>query len=469
MNAPIDYDSLDLAQIRMPPHSLEAEQSVIGGLLIAGHHLDGVSEILSTEDFYQPQHRRIFDAMVSLAADSKPVDLTTVAAALSSTGDLDRIGGVIYLAEMARGTPSASNIRAYASAVRERSALRNLIVVGQQIAESGYEPDGKKSIELIDAAQAAVIALGDQGRTDGITPIKDRLRNVVAEWQRRSDVGGMVGLSTGFEALDKRTHGLNAGDLIILAARPSMGKTALAMNIVESVAVDQGKPVLVFSLEMTAEQLLDRMASSVGRIPYDLIRTGNVFKVPEYDCKAMPTVSRIKDAPLHIDDRPALTIPQMRATARRIHKQTPLSLIVVDYLQLARAKAESRVMEVTQISQGLKAIAKELGVPVLALSQLSRAVEQRSDKRPGNADLRDSGAIEQDADVIWFIYRDEVYNESTKQRGVAEILCTKQRNGPIGSDYLATRLEQCRFENLAQGWTPPAEEPAPKKRGGFEY
>jgi replicative DNA helicase len=466
MNAPADYD---LAQLRIPPNSLEAEQSVIGGLLIAGHHFDSVTEILTAEDFYHPQHRQTFAAMAALAADNKPIDLTTVVTALSSSGDLDRIGGVIYLAEIARGTPSASNIRAYASAVRERATLRNLILVGQQIAESGFEPDGKKSIELIDAAQAAVIALGDQGRTDGITPIKDHLRNLVAEWQRRSDAGGLVGLSTGFEALDARTNGLSPGDLIILAARPSMGKTALAMNIAENVAVHQGKPVLVFSLEMTAEQLLDRMASSVGKIPYDLIRTGNVFKVPEYECRAMPTISRIRDAPLHIDDRPALTIPQMRATARRVHKQTPLSLIVVDYLQLARAKAESRVMEVTQISQGLKALAKELGVPVLALSQLSRAVEQRADKRPGNADLRDSGAIEQDADVIWFIYRDEVYNTSTKQRGVAEILCTKQRNGPVGSDFLATLLEQCRFDNLARGWTPPVEEEKPKRRGGFDY
>jgi replicative DNA helicase len=263
---------------------------------------------------------------------------------------------------------------------------------------------------------------------------------------------------------------LSAGDLIILAARPSMGKTALAMNIAENVAVHQKKTVLVFSLEMTAEQLMDRMAASIGDIPYELIRSGKVFEHPDHSFKASPAISLLKDAPLFIDDRPALSIPQVRASARRIHKQSPLSLIVVDYLQLMRAKAESRVMEVTQISQGLKALAKELGVPVLALSQLSRAVETRAEKRPVNSDLRDSGAIEQDADVIMFIYRDEVYNEQSKYAGIAEIRCTKQRNGPIGDDYLRAQLDRCRFTNLAAGWTKPEEEKEqPKFKRGFDY
>lgn len=462
MNYP---DELDIAQLKILPQSLEAEQSVIGGLLISGAHFDSVSEIVGAEDFYHPQHRHVFTAMTGLAADNKPVDLTTVAAALSAAGDLDRIGGLIYLAEMARSTPSTSNIRAYASVVRERAVLRQLIIVGQEIAESGFEPEGKKSIELIDQAQAAVIALGD--RDMGVMRTNNQvLREVVDDIDRlyNSD-DTLTGISTGFAALDARTDGLQRGDLIILAARPSMGKTTLAMNIVEH-NILAGNAVMVFSMEMTHAQLTKRSIASIGEIPFSEVRTGKLQS--ENWAKLSAAVSLLKDKPLHIDDRPALTIPQIRASARRIHKQAPLSLIVIDYLQLARAKAESRVMEVTQISQGLKALAKELNIPVLALSQLSRAVEQRSDKRPGNADLRDSGAIEQDADVIWFIYRDEVYNEETKWKGAAEILNTKQRNGPIGMDILATRLDQCRFENLSREWIRPIDEPKQQRRGGFD-
>ncbi len=465
MNSSADYD---VAQLKLPPHSLEAEQSVLGALMIANDSWDKIADMLTADDFYRPEHRIIFQRMAQLVEANQPIDIVTLPDALTHADELDRAGGFVYLAEIARNTPSAANIRAYAIAVRERATLRKMIQVGQEIADAGYNPDGRRAAELIDEAQAAVFTLSESGASVGRDlRCEVHLRSLLDEWQRRSECDGLIGLSTGFDALDRRTNGLNPGDLIILAARPSMGKTSLAMNIAEHVAVDQKKPVLVFSMEMTAEQLLDRMAASVGRIPYDLIRTGKVFGHDEYDSRILPTVNTINSAPLFIDDRPALTIAQMRATARKEHKRNPLGLIVVDYLQLARAKAESRVMEVTYISQGLKALAKELRVPVLALSQLNRSVDSRSDKRPNNSDLRDSGAIEQDADVIWFIYRDEVYNETSPQKGVAEIICTKQRNGPTGTDYLATNLAQCRFDDLARGYAPP--EQTPPVRRSFEY
>lgn len=465
MNTPADYD---IAQLKLPPHSLEAEQSIIGGLLIADRNFDAISECVDESDFYRSEHRMIFREMAKLADAGQPHDIVTIAAVLTATGELDRIGGFAYLAEVARNTPSTSNLRAYARAVRERAVLRRLIIVGQDIADSAYHANGRKSAELIDDAQAAVIALSETGNDEQDLHCASHLKNLAQEWQRRADCEGLIGLSTGFEALDQRTNGLNAGDLIILAARPSMGKTSLAMNIVEHIVLDEKKPVLVFSMEMNAEQLLDRMAASVGKIPYSLIRNGKVFGHSEYDAHVLPTISRLKTAPLYIDDRAALTIAQIRSRARKLHKRESLGLIVVDYLQLAKARAESRVMEVTAISQGLKALAKELRVPVLALSQLNRAVDSRSDRRPNNSDLRDSGAIEQDADVIWFIYRDEVYNENSPRKGFAEIICTKQRNGPTGTDYLAVNLDRCRFDNLTQGYTPTTA-PTSSGRKSYEY
>jgi replicative DNA helicase len=279
----------------------------------------------------------------------------------------------------------------------------------------------------------------------------------------------LVGLSTGYKDIDRRTSGLCSGDLIIVAGRPSMGKTTFAMNIAENVSVSQGKPVLVFSMEMTKIQLLDRCASSIGGIPFELIRNGKALDDAQFSHGLIPAAARIKQAPLYIDQRGALTVLQIRAAARKLHKRIPLSLIVVDYLQLARAKAESRVHEVTAISQGLKALAKELNIPVIALSQLSRKCEERSDKRPNNSDLRDSGAIEQDADVIFMLYRDEVYNPDTKFRGIAEINCTKQRNGPIGKDILISRLDLCRFEDTPHEYRPPVDEPKKRKGGGLDY
>jgi replicative DNA helicase len=464
-----DYD--DVAALKMPPHSTEAEQAVIGGLLIATNAFDAITDLVAEADFFRIEHRTAFAAIAHLAEAGKPHDAVTVCDMLSATDQLDRAGGFAYLLDLAKNTPSAANIRAYACAVRERATLRNLITAGQAIADSGFSPDGRSAAELIDEAQAVVIALGDTGSAEQDLHCASRMKNLITEWERRAACDGLVGLSTGFSALDQRTNGLGAGNLIILAARPSMGKTSLVMNIAEHCAVTENKPALVFSMEMTAEELLDRMAAAVGKIPYELIRTGKVFGHPDHDSRIIPALGRIKSAPLYIDDRAGLTIAQMRSAARRVHRQSPLSLIVVDYLQLAvgkvRSKTDNREQEISGISRGLKALAKELKCPVIALSQLNRNVENRANKRPVNSDLRDSGAIEQDADVIWFIYRDEVYNEDSHDKGIAEILCTKQRNGALGVDRLATNLAHCRFENLSAGYQPREHEPAPRKQRGF--
>lgn len=468
---PTGYD--DIAGLKIPPHSVEAEQSVLGGLMIDAGAWDRLDGILSAEDFYRAEHRLIFAAVSQLAAAGSPVDPITLADILSHAGTLDQAGGIGYLAEMAAKIPSAANIRAYATAVRDRSRLRALITAGNEIADAGYNADGRPVADLIDDAQQRVMALGAQSQDGGDLHCSSRFANLIAEWERRAACDGLVGLSTGFEALDRRTNGLGDGNLVILAARPSMGKTALAMNIAEHVAVVEKKPVLVFSMEMSTEELLDRVAASLGRIPYELIRTGQVFENPEHSAKVMPCVARLKAAPLYIDDRSSLTVQQMRTTARKLHAKAPLRLVVVDYLQLAgstaRGRSDTREQEVSAIARGLKSLAKELGCPVIALSQLNRNVEQRTDKRPVNADLRDSGAIEQDADTIWFIYRDEVYNEDSPEKGIAEIITRKLRNGQPGTDRIASNLAMCRFENLARGYEPPPQPERAPRRGGFEY
>jgi len=456
-------DEIDLAQLRTPPHSLEAEQSVIGGLLIPGSDLDSVSDLVGENDFYHPAHRIIFRRMVDLANAGKPIDITTTAGSLSAD-EMERIGGFIYLADIARSTPSTANIRAYAAAVKERSSLRALIRAGGEIAELAYDAGGRTSIDLIDEAQRLVLAIDDRNEETTDTHVSASFRDYVAELERRAACDGLAGLSTGFPDLDKRTNGLMGGDLIILAGRPSMGKTALAMNIAEHAAINEGKGVLVFSMEMSRVQLIDRMVASVGKIPFSLLRSGEVFG-SDYNHLITPTASRIKSSKLYIDERGALTVQQMRSAARRLHKKQPLSLIVVDYLQLARAKAENRVNEITAVSQGLKALAKELNVPVIALSQLSRKCEEQK-RRPISSDLRDSGSIEQDADAIFLMYRDEFYNEDSRDKGMAEIHCTKLRNGDPGIDWLQSNLAMCRFQNLAAPYQPRITETT---KAGFAY
>lgn len=445
----------DLARIKMQPHSIEAEQSVLGGLLLASDAWDAVAETVSASDFYRPDHRLIFRQIAKLADDAEPVDVITVADKLSANGELDAAGGLAYLAELASNTPSASNIRAYAQVVRERASLRKLIEAAQEIAESGFNPEGRNSEELIDEAERLIMQIAEQGpKAGGPREVNPLLQSALERIDElfHSD-GDITGLTTGFTDLDGMTSGLQPSDLVIVAGRPSMGKTSFAMNLVENAVLKQSKPILVFSMEMPAEQLIIRMLSSVGKIDQTRIRNG---KLEEDDwSKLGRAVNKLKDVPLYIDDTPALTPTELRSRARRVARENggELGMIMIDYLQLMQVagSSEGRTAEISEISRNLKAIAKEFTCPVVALSQLNRSLEQRPNKRPVNSDLRESGAIEQDADVIMFIYRDEVYNEDSPDKGVAEIIIGKQRNGPIGTCRLAFVGQFTRFENLARG------------------
>jgi replicative DNA helicase len=447
-----DYDG-DVARIKMQPHSIEAEQSVLGGLLLSSDGWDSVAEAVAAEDFYRPDHRLIFRHVARLAEASEPVDVITVADKLQASGELEAAGGLAYLTELAEGTPSASNIRAYAQVVSERANVRRLIQAAQEIAESGFNPEGRSADELIDAAERRIMQIAEQGpKAGGPQTINPLLQGALTRIEELFQSGGdITGLSTGYLDLDRLTSGLQRSDLVIVAGRPSMGKTSFAMNLVEHAALHQERPVLVFSMEMPAEQLIMRMLSSIGRINQSKVRNG---KLDQEDWpKLSGAVGKLKDVPLYIDDTPALTPTEVRSRARRVVREHgDLAMIMVDYLQLMQiaGSSEGRTAEISEISRNLKAIAKEFGCPVVALSQLNRSLEQRPNKRPVNSDLRDSGAIEQDADVILFIYRDEVYNEDSPDKGVAEIIIGKQRNGPIDTVRLAFIGEYTRFENLAR-------------------
>jgi len=437
---------------KAPPHSLEAEQSVLGGLMLANDAWFNVAELVSASDFYRTPHQFIFEALADLAANDDPLDVVTVSQRLQAKGLLDRVGGMAYLAELSEGTPGASNVLAYARIVREQSTLRQLIGAAQRIAESAFAQDGRPSQELLDQAEQEVFRIAENRLKDSEpmelkTLLPAAVKRVETLFSTRSAV---TGLPTGFDDLDKKTAGLQPSDLIIVAGRPSMGKTAIAMNMVEHACMDDHGAVLVFSMEMPAEQLVMRLLSSLGRIDQTRMRTGDMR---EDDWPRFTSaVSQLKDKPLYIDDTPALTPNELRTRARRVaRKANGLALIVVDYLQLMRGSgnSENRTNEISEISRSLKAIAKEMRCPLVALSQLNRSLEQRTDKRPVMADLRESGAIEQDADVILFVYRDEVYNENSEDKGVAEIIIGKQRNGPIGKVRLSFLGTLTKFENLA--------------------
>lgn len=446
-------DDPELGSIKMPPHSLEAERSVLGGLLLSDDAWDAVAELVGSDDFYRPEHRLIYRNMARLAEAREPIDPVTVAEALNGSGELETVGGFAYLAELARDTPSASNIRAYATVVRERSALRHLIRAAQDIADSGFSPEGRSADELIDEAERKIMQINEKGpKSGGPVDVNPLLNRAVQRIDELYNAGGdITGLSTGYSELDSKTSGLQRSDLIIIAGRPSMGKTSFAMNLVEHALLNQDRPILVFSMEMPADQLLMRMLSSIGRIDQTRIRNG---KLEQEDWpKLSAAVTKLKDTALYIDDTPALTPTEIRSRARRVSREAGgLGMIMVDYLQLMRVAGftEGRTAEISEISRNLKAIAKEFECPMVALSQLNRALEQRPNKRPVNSDLRESGAIEQDADVIMFIYRDEVYHEDSDDRGVAEIIIGKQRNGPIGTCKLAWLDQYTRFENLAR-------------------
>lgn len=445
----------DPAALKVPPHSIEAEQSVLGGLLLEGTAWDLVSDRLVDEDFYRQDHRLIYQAIRRVYDQGRPCDLITVAECLEQSEELDRAGGMAYLGLLAGGVASAVNIAAYADIVRERAIARHLISVGSNIADSGFHPQGRPVAELLDAAESQVFEIAERGARarSGFSAIKDLLPTVVERLDAlyRSGVA-MTGVSTGFTDLDRMTSGMHPAEMIIVAGRPSMGKTSFAMNMVESVAIRARQPVAVFSMEMPAEQLALRMISSLGRVDAHRVRTGQLHD--DDWPRVTSAVTLLGESNIFIDDTPSLSPMDLRARARRLKRQHGLGLIVVDYLQLMQVPGakDNRVLEISEISRSLKALAKELSVPVVALSQLNRSLETRPNKRPVMSDLRESGAIEQDADVILFIYRDEVYNEDSADKGKAEIIIAKQRNGPIGHLFLAFLGAYTRFEDLAQDY-----------------
>ncbi|HET8710504.1 MAG TPA: replicative DNA helicase, partial [Spongiibacteraceae bacterium] len=440
----MSYPDEELAQLRIPPNSTEAEQSVLGGLMIANDAWDSIAELIEEKDFYRPEHRLIFKRMAQLIDAEQPIDIVTLSGAMESADEIERAGGFAYLAEIANATPSAANVRAYASVVRNRARARSLIAIGQNIAELGWD-ESQPIDEREELAQAALMQLGDAMPDENDIHVSSELKSYVEELDRRANCDGIAGLASGFVEIDRRTNGFMPGDLIIIAGRPGSGKTTLAMNIAEHAGIFEKKNVLVFSMEMPRRQLFDRMMSSVGKIPYALLRNGRALGHPEFDNKLMPAAKMIKESKIFIDDRGSLTVSQVRMRARKIHKKHPLSAIFIDYIQLMRAKAESRVMEITKISQDLKALAKELEIPIFALSQLSRKCEEQR-REPIASDLRDSGSIEQDADSIFLIYRPELYDEDSPHKGHAKIICPKLRNGEPGDTWLDSNLSRCRFD-----------------------
>ncbi|EHD0092993.1 replicative DNA helicase [Vibrio vulnificus] len=441
--------------IKVPPHSLEAEQSVLGGLLLDNERWDTVAERVVSKDFYSRPHRLIFDAIKSILEENKPLDLITLSEHLERREQLEDVGGFAYLADLAKNTPSAANINAYADIVAERALVRNLISVANEIADAGYDPQGRSSEDLLDLAESKVFAIAEERTSENEGPqnvdsiLEKTLERI--ELLYKSPQDGVTGVDTGFTDLNKKTAGLQGSDLIIVAARPSMGKTTFAMNLCENAAMDQDKPVLIFSLEMPAEQIMMRMLASLSRVDQTKIRTG---QLDDEDWARISSTMGIlmEKKNMYIDDSSGLTPTEVRSRARRVAREHGgLSMIMVDYLQLMRVPAlsDNRTLEIAEISRSLKALAKELNVPVVALSQLNRSLEQRADKRPVNSDLRESGSIEQDADLIMFIYRDEVYNPDSVLKGTAEIIIGKQRNGPIGSVRLTFQGQWSRFDNYA--------------------
>ncbi|MDC6467169.1 replicative DNA helicase [Methylophilaceae bacterium] len=450
-------DEDQISALKVPPHSIEAEQSILGGLLIDNKAIDRIAGQVSASDFYRNDHRIIFTHISKLIDNNDPADIVTVAESLEQNAELTKVGGVAYLGLVAENTPTASNISGYAKIVRERSIMRNLVEVGSDIVESAFSPQGKDAQQLLDESESKIFQIADAGTSEklGFIDIKELLPKAaqrIDDLYQLDDPNGVTGVPSGYSDLDQKTAGLQPGDLIIIAGRPSMGKTSLALNIAEHVGMEAGLPVAIFSMEMGAAQLTMRLLGSVGKLDQHKMRIGQL------EDKDWPKLTNalgvLNEAPIFIDEGSALNSYEVRARARRLHRQQgKLGLIVIDYIQLMSSaneqSNENRATEVSEISRSLKALAKELNVPVVALSQLNRSVESRPDKRPMMSDLRESGAIEQDADVIMFIYRDEVYNPETAEKGVAEILLSKQRNGPTGTVKLTFLGQYTRFENYA--------------------
>lgn len=445
----------DTANLRIPPHSIEAESSVLGGLLLDNKAWDRVGDVLTSSDFYRYEHRLVFDAIARLVNANRPADVITVFEELQSLAKGEECGGLQYLNALAQFVPSAGNIRRYAEIVRERGILRRLVSTADEIAAAAFNTQGRAVAELLDEAEQKIFRIGEDGARmkQGFQPMEALVVKLLDDVQARSEnPNDITGLRTGFEDLDRMTSGLQPGDLIILAARPSMGKSSLSINIAEHVALHEGLPVAVFSMEMGASQLAVRIVGSIGRIDQNHLRTGRLTD-DEWP-RLTEAIEKLRNVSLHIDETPGLTVSELRANARRLARQCggKLGLIVVDYLQLMSVSSsmsdENRATAVGEISRGLKMLAKELQCPLIALSQLSRGVESRSDKRPMMSDLRESGALEQDADVIMFIYRDDYYNKDSKEPGVAEVIISKQRNGPTGTVRMAFLKPLTRFESL---------------------
>ncbi len=446
-----------IAKLRVPPHSIEAESSVLGGLLLDNGAWDRVGDLLVDSDFYRHEHRLIYAAIGALINASKPADVITVSEYIQNQGKTAEMGGLGYLNSLAQYVPSASNIRRYAEIVRERSILRKLVSASDEIATNAFNPQGKAIDRILDEAEQKIFNIGEEGSRmkQGFQSMDTLVVELLDRVQEMADnPNDITGVPTGFYDLDRMTSGLQSGDLVVLAARPSMGKTAFAINIAEHVALNEGLPVAVFSMEMGASQLAVRVVGSIGRIDQGRLRTGKLHD-DEWP-RLTEAIEKLRTVSLHIDETPGLTPSELRANARRLSRQCgKLGLIVVDYLQLMSGSGgsggDNRATELGAISRGLKMLAKELQCPVIALSQLNRSVEQRTDKRPMMSDLRESGAIEQDADIIMFIYRDDYYNKDSKDPGVAEIIIGKQRNGPTGTVRLTFLKNLTRFESLASG------------------
>ena len=451
----INQDQL-IDSYKTPPHSIESEQSVLGGLMLDNHAWEKVADIVTDSDFYRHDHRLIYHHICKLIEHNKPADVVTVAESLEISAELQSVGGLAYIGTIVQNTPSAANIKRYAEIVRERSIMRNLAQIGVQITDSAYNPAGRSAANLLDEAEAKVFEIAEDGARgkEGFMDIQPLLKQVVERIEllySQDNPSNVTGIASGFHDLDQKTSGFQPGDLIIVAGRPSMGKTAFSLNIAEHVALELNKPVAVFSMEMGGAQLAMRMLGSVGKLDQHKVRTG---RLDDEDWpKLTHALGKLNEAPIFIDESAALNALEVRARARRLYRQHgELGLIVVDYLQLmsSSSQGENRATEISEISRALKGLAKELKVPLIALSQLNRSLEQRPNKRPVMSDLRESGAIEQDADVILFIYRDEVYNPDSQDKGVAEIIIGKQRNGPIGKIDLAFLGEYTRFENYAR-------------------
>ena len=451
-------DDPQIAALKLPPHSVEAEQSLIGGLLLDNMAWDKVGDMIAEADFYRDEHRRIFRHIARLIELGKPADVVTVFESLEKNNESESAGGLAYLSEIANNTPSAANIKRYAEIVRERAVLRKLVTVGDEISSSALNPKGRDAKELLDKAEASIFEIAEQGarqRTGFVSlqPLLGQVVDRIQELYDKDNHSDVTGVPTGFRDLDVKTSGLQPGDMIIVAGRPSMGKTAFALNIAEHVGVETRLPVAIFSLEMPGTQLAMRLLSSVGRLDQHRVRTGRLND-DEWQ-KMTYSLGKLHDAPIHIDETGSINPIDLRSRARRLAREYggKLGLIVIDYLQLmtVTSQGDNRAAEISEISRSIKSLAKELSVPIVALSQLNRSLEQRPNKRPVMSDLRESGAIEQDADVIIFLYRDEVYNPDSQDKGTAEIIIGKQRNGPIGTVRVTFLGQYTRFENFAGG------------------